>query len=69
LQAEGEVEEDEWIDVERCKPEDIDENPKDDDYGLSDEKARRAEKASERFSLQNASAFKANQSSPKTDCR
>jgi len=41
LQAEGEVEEDEWIDVECCKPEDIDENPKDDDYGLSDEKARR----------------------------
>ena len=27
LQAEGEVEEDEWIDVERCKPEDINENP------------------------------------------
>jgi hypothetical protein len=40
------------IDVERCKPEDIDENPNPNDGGLSDEKARRPKKASERFSLQ-----------------
>src|SRR4029077_15926273 len=52
LQAEGEVEEDEWIDVERRKPEDVDENPNGNDARLSDEKARRAKKASERFSLQ-----------------
>src|SRR5438105_10584475 len=52
LQAEGEVEEDEWIDVECCKPEDIDENPNGNNDGLGDEKARRAKKASERFSLQ-----------------
>jgi hypothetical protein len=52
LQAEGEVKEDEWIDVERCKPEDIDENPNGNDDGLSDEKGRRAKKASERLSLQ-----------------
>ena len=52
LQADGEVEEDEWIDVECCKPEDIDQNPNRNDDSLSDEKARRAKKASERFSLQ-----------------
>jgi hypothetical protein len=52
LQTEGKVEEDEWIDVERCKPEDVDENPNGNNGGLSDEKARRAKKASERFSLQ-----------------
>ena len=52
LQAEGEVEEDEWIDVERCKPDDVEENPNGNDGGLRDEKARRAKKASERFSLQ-----------------
>src|SRR5215831_4142962 len=52
LQAEGEVEEDEWIDVECCKPEVIDQNPNGNDDSLSDEKPRRAKKASERFSLQ-----------------
>jgi hypothetical protein len=52
LKAEGEVEEDEWIDVECCKPKDIDENPYRNNDGLGDEKAGRAKKASERFSLQ-----------------
>src|SRR6516162_2232850 len=52
LQAEGEVEEDERINVERCKPQDIDENPHGNNDGLGDEKARRAKKTSERFSLQ-----------------
>jgi hypothetical protein len=52
LQAEGEIEEDEWIDVERCKAKDIDENPHGNNDGLGDEKARRAKKTSERFSLQ-----------------
>src|SRR6201981_2807587 len=42
LQAEGEVEEDERVDVERCKPQDIDENPHGNNDGLGDEKARRA---------------------------
>jgi hypothetical protein len=56
LQAEGEVEEDEWIDVEFCKPEDIDENPHRNNEGLGDEKARRAKKASERFSLSKSGA-------------
>src|SRR4051794_40144714 len=50
LQAKGKAEEDEWIDVVRCKPEHIDENPNGNDNDLSDEKARRAKKASERFS-------------------
>jgi hypothetical protein len=63
LQAEGEVEEDERIDVECCNHQDIDENPNGNNDGLGDEKARRAKKRA------NASAFKANQSSPKTDCR
>jgi hypothetical protein len=44
LQAEGEVEEDERIDVERCKRKDIDENPYRNNDGLGDEKARRAKK-------------------------
>jgi hypothetical protein len=52
LQAEGEVEEDERIDVECCKPQDIDENPNGNNDGLGDEKARRAKKTSKRFSLQ-----------------
>ena len=52
LQAESKVEEDEWINVEGCKPSDIDENPKRNDDGLSDEKGRRPKKASKRFSLQ-----------------
>ena len=52
LQAEGEVEEDERVDVERCKSKDIDENPHSNNDSLGDEKARRAKKASERFSLQ-----------------
>jgi hypothetical protein len=52
LQAEGEVEENEWVDVECCKPDRIDENPNGNDDGLSDEKTGRAKKASERFGLQ-----------------
>ena len=52
LQAEGEVEEDERVDVERCKPQDIDENPHANNDGLGDEKARRAKKTSKRFGLQ-----------------
>jgi hypothetical protein len=52
LQAKGKVEEDEWIDVECCKSEDIDQNPNGNNDGLSDEKARCAKKTSERFSLQ-----------------
>ena len=52
LQTEGEVEEDEWIDVKRRKPEDIRENPNGNNDSLSDEKGRRAKKASERLSLQ-----------------
>jgi hypothetical protein len=36
LQAEGEVEEDERIDVECCKPKDIDENPHGNNDGLGD---------------------------------
>ena len=51
LQAEGEVEENERVDVERRKPENIDEYPKCHDDGLSYEKRWRAEKASECFSL------------------
>ena len=52
LQAKGEVEEDERINVECCKPKDIDENPNGNNDGLGDEKARRAKKTSKRFSLQ-----------------
>ena len=48
LQADGEVEEDEWIDVERGKPEDIDQNPNGKDDSLNDEKARRAKKRAKR---------------------
>ena len=51
FQAEGELRRMNGGDVERCQPEDIDENPWA-TMTLGDEKARRAKKASERFSLQ-----------------
>src|SRR5579872_2949849 len=52
LEAESEVQENERVDVECRKTENIDQNPNADDSGLSGEESRRAKKPSERFSLQ-----------------
>ena len=52
LKAKGEVQENERVDVECRKPDDVDEYPNGNDDGLSDEEPGCAKKASERFSLQ-----------------
>jgi hypothetical protein len=52
LEAESEVQKNEWVDVEGCKSNRIDEDPNGDNDSLGDKETRRPEKASERFSPQ-----------------